>query len=65
MIFGAILALIECWLNQGLKDALLSTFLELSFESGFRYPFEREEWRPIFMRFGSILALIQGWVNQG
>ena len=41
MKFGAILALVQGWSNQGLKGALLSTFLELSFESGFKYPFER------------------------
>ena len=41
MRFGAILALDQVWSNQGWKYALLSTFLELSFESGLRYPFER------------------------
>jgi len=38
---GAILALVQGWSKQGWKYALLSTFSELSFESGFRYAFER------------------------
>ena len=41
MIFGATLALVQGWWKKVWKNALLSTFLELSFESGFRYPFER------------------------
>ena len=41
MRFGAILALVQGWSNKGWKYALFSTFSELSFKSGFRYPFER------------------------
>ena len=48
-----------------LKDALLFTFLELSFESGFRNPFKRYAWTPIFIRFGTIFSVIQGWAKQG
>ena len=33
--------LLKAGSDQGWKDALLSTFLKLSFESGFRYPFKR------------------------
>ena len=40
MRFGVILAVDQGWSNQGLKYALMWTFSELSFESGFRYPFE-------------------------
>ena len=58
MRFGAIFALVQGWSNQGRNDALLSTFLELSFECGFRYPFERYVWTPIFMRFEAILDLV-------
>ena len=65
MRFGAILARVQGWSNQSRKDALLLTFSELSFESGFRYPFEIEAWTPIFMRFGAILDPVQGWSNQG
>ena len=60
MRFGTILALVQGW-----KDTLLSVCWELIFESGFRYPFERYEWAPIFMGVGAILSLIQGWSNQG
>ena len=59
------MALVQGWPNHVLKYALLSTFSELSFESGFRQPFERQPWKPIFMRFGAILDLVQGWSNQG
>ena len=64
MIFGAILALVQGWSNRGRKDAVFFTFSKLSFECGFRYPFERV-WTPIFMIFEAILALIQGWSNNG
>ena len=65
MRFWVILACVKGWLNQGWKHALLSTFSELSFESGFRYPFQRLELTPIFMRFGAIFTLVQGWSKQG
>ena len=45
--------------NQGWKYSLLWTSPKLSFESGFRYPFERYALTPIFMSFGAILALSQ------
>ena len=41
MIFEAILALVQGWSNQGLKDSPFFTFSELKFEGGFRYPFDR------------------------
>ena len=63
MRFGAILALVQGSLNQGRKYAILSTFLELSFESGFRYPFERYAWTYKSIRFGFILAHVKGWLN--
>ena len=44
MRFQAIFSLVQGWVNQGWKHALLWTFLELSFESGFRYPFEDQHW---------------------
>ena len=40
MRFGANLSLIQGWLNQVWKDAILSNFLELIFESGFTYPLD-------------------------
>ena len=48
MIFGAIFAPVQGQLNQGWKYAVLSTFSELSFESGFRYPFENKD-RQLFL----------------
>ena len=65
MRFGTILAFVQGLSNQGLKDAVTLIFMESSFKSVFRYPFERQEWTPIFMRFEDILALIQGWSNKG
>ena len=63
MRFRATLALIQGWSNKAWKYALLLTFLESSFECGFRYPFERV-WMPIFMIFEAILLLVHGWSNQ-
>ena len=59
------LALVQDWSNECSKDSLLLTFLELSFSSRFRYPFERSAWETLFMRFGAILALVQALSNQG
>ena len=65
MIFGAILALVKVGQSKAENMHFLSIFSELSFESGFRYQFERYAWTPVFMRFGAILSLVQGWSNQG
>ena len=46
-----------------LKICTFVDFLEIEFEIGFRYLFERQAWTPIFMRFGVILARVQGWSN--
>ena len=48
-----------------IKICTFSTFSELTFQSGFRYTFEKYPWTPIFMRFIAILACVQGWSNQG
>ena len=65
MRFGAILALIQGWSNQGLKYALLSTFSELSFESAFEYPFERKAWTPMFMLFWIYFGPHSSFVKPG
>ena len=42
-----------------------SPFLELKFESRFRYPFERYACTPIFLEFHVILVVNQGCQNKG
>ena len=56
MRFGAILAFIQVWSNQGWKYELLSIFSEL------KIPVWEINMDTYFYQIGSILALVQGWL---